>query len=113
MSPVRAATASACSARQGRRHAEPARAARTPQVCINAAGTGGCTAAPALGQIGTLVGAVVYKTNRFAYAAGTGGVASFARNKTSLVLTPLAAPAACTTETGNGGACLAGKGIGG
>ena len=37
----------------------------TPQVCINAAGTGGCTAAPALGEIGTLVGVVVYKTNRF------------------------------------------------
>ena len=81
--------------------------------CVNAAGAGACTAAPALGQIGTLIGAVVYKTNRFVYVAGTGGVASFARNKTSLVLTPLAAPAACTTETGNGGACLAGKGIGG
>ncbi len=85
----------------------------TPQVCINAAGTGGCTAAPALGEIGTLVGVVVYKTNRFAYVAGTGGLASFARNKAFLRLTPLAAPAACTTETGNGGACLAGKGIGG
>lgn len=84
-----------------------------PHGCINAAGSGGCDAAPALGQIGTLVGAVVYKTNRFVYAAGTGGVASFARNKTSLVLTPLASPAACTTETGNGGACLVGKGIGG
>ena len=85
----------------------------TPQVCINAAGTGGCTAAPALGEIGTLVGVVVYKTNRFAYVAGTGGLASFARNKAFIRLTPLAAPAACTTETGNGGACLAGKGIGG
>lgn len=85
----------------------------TPQVCINAAGTGGCTAAPALGEIGTLIGVVVYKTNRFAYVAGTGGLASFARNKAFLRLTPLAAPAACTTETGNGGACLAGKGIGG
>ena len=85
----------------------------TPQVCINAAGTGGCTAAPALGEIGTLIGVVVYKTNRFAYVAGTGGLASFARNKAFIRLTPLAAPAACTTETGNGGACLAGKGIGG
>ena len=74
---------------------------------------GACTAAPALGQIGSLIGVVVYKTNRFAYAAGTGGIASFARNKTILRLTPLAAPAACTTHTGNGGACLAGLGIGG
>jgi hypothetical protein len=83
------------------------------QTCVNETGSGGCTAAPALGEIGTLVGAVVYKTNRFAYAAGTDGLASFARNKSTLALTPLAAPAACTTETGNGGACLAGKGIGG
>jgi hypothetical protein len=82
-----------------------------PQVCINAAGSGGCTAASGLGQIGALVGIAVYKTNRFAYAAGVNGLGSFARNKTTAALTPLAGQAACTTETG--GACLAGKGIGG
>ena len=63
-----------------------------PQTCINATGSGGCTAAPGLAQIGTLIGAVVYKTNRFAYAAGTNGVASFARDKGTLALTPLAGP---------------------
>lgn len=83
------------------------------QPCINAGGTGGCTAAPGLGQIGSLIGIVVYKTNRFAYAAGTSGVASFARSKSTLQLTPLAGSAGCTTNTGNAGACLAAKGLGG
>ena len=55
-----------------------------PTAASTRPGRAAATAAPGLGQIGSLIGVVVYKTNRFAYAAGTDGVASFARNKTIL-----------------------------
>jgi hypothetical protein len=88
-------------------------AAGSPQSCLNATGAGGCTAAPGLAQVGSLVGVVVYKTNRFVYAAGANGLASFARAKATGQLTPLATPAGCTTNTGSGGACLVAKGMAG
>lgn len=47
----------------------------------------------------------VHKSNRFAYAIAGDGLLAFSRNATTFLLTPLAAPATCTTETGDGVTC--------
>lgn len=83
--------------------------------CVSAGG-GACTAAPRLANIGALTHLFGYKTNRYVYVAGDNGVAAFGRTKSGVhrgALAPLADPAGCVTETGDGGQCLAGKGIGG
>lgn len=89
--------------------------------CVSAGG-GACTAGPRLGNIGNLVGLVVYKTNRFVYVAGANGVAAFSRIKSGDhggAVAPLPDPAGCVTATGDGGQCidanglLSGGGIGG
>ena len=88
--------------------------------CVNASGSGGCTAAPKMASIGPLKRLVVYKTNRYVYVAGDDGVLVLSRIKsgahggalTTLLNATPTDPANCVTEGGAGG-CLSGQGIGG
>jgi len=78
--------------------------------CVSQGGAGGCTSATTLTGVSKVW---VHKSNRFAYAIAGDGLATFSRNSTTFVLTPLIAPAACTTETGDGITCKPAFGLAG
>lgn len=78
--------------------------------CVSQGGAGGCTSATTLTGVSKVW---VHKSNRFAYAIAGDGLATFSRNSTTFALTPLIAPAACTTETGDGITCKPAFGLAG
>jgi len=55
----------------------------------------------------------VYKTNKFVYVTAGDNISSFSRDKHTGLITQLAMPSACTSETGDGGNCLDGNGMSG
>jgi len=76
--------------------------------CWNELGLGGCEdgydlTSPKRVQL--------YKTNKFVYVAAGDNVSSFSRDKHTGLLTQLPMPAACTSETGDGGNCIDGNGL--
>jgi hypothetical protein len=81
-----------------------------PGGCVSQGGAGGCISATTLTGVSKVW---VHKSNRFAYAIAGDGLATFSRNSTTFVLTPLIPPAACTTETGDGITCKPAFGLAG
>jgi 6-phosphogluconolactonase (cycloisomerase 2 family) len=81
-------------------------------ACVSDDGTGGaCTDGVALGAATSL--ALAPSGKHLYVAAAGGGVAAFARNKTTGALAQLAGPAACVSEDGTGGACADGVALSG
>jgi hypothetical protein len=78
--------------------------------CWNELGTGGCNDGYDLTGANRVE---LYKTNKFVYVTAGDNVASFARDKHTGLLTQLPMPAACTSETGDAGNCIDGKGLSG